>query len=79
MLFLKKFIAGVVFATVAAPILDSLTSVILTGLEVVKGKWTIKITECNQQIQKIGEEVGTGLVHAIGFAAPAEEDDYEDD
>ena len=74
---LKKFIAGMIFATAIAPILDSAAAVIMTGLEVIKGKWTVKITEYNYQIKKIGDEAPT--THAIGFAAPVEKDDYGED
>ena len=74
---LKKFIAGMIFATTIAPILDSAAAVIMTGLEAIKGKWTVKITEYNYQIQKLGDE--STPVRAIGFAAPVEEDDYEED
>ena len=73
---LKKFIAGMIFATAIAPILDSVTSVVLTGLEAIKGKWSVKVTEYNYQIQKLGDEPTSSRV--IGFAAPVEEDDYED-
>ena len=74
---LKKFIAGMIFATAIAPILDSATAVIMTGLEVLKGKWSVKVTEYNYQIQKLGDEPTSSRV--IGFVAPEEEDDYEDD
>ena len=75
---LKKFIAGMIFATAIAPILDSAATVIMTGLETIKGKWTVKITEYNCQIQKIGESE-SNKTRAIGFATPVEEDDYEED
>ena len=55
---LKKFIAGMIFATTIAPILDSAAAVIMTGLEAIKGKWTVKITEYNYQIQKLGGRSG---------------------
>ena len=71
---LKKFIAGMIFATTIAPILDSAAAVIMTGLEAIKGKWTVKITEYNYQIQQIGAEQPSTRV--IGFTAPTEEDDY---
>ena len=66
-----------IFATAIAPILDSAVAVIMTGLEAIKGKWTVKITEYNYQIQKIGGEAPTTRV--IGFATPVEEDDYGED
>lgn len=71
---LKKFLAGVIFATAFAPILDSATAVILTGLEVIKSKLSVKVAEYNYQIQKIGEEPTSSRV--IGFTTPVEEDDY---
>ena len=74
---LKKFIAGIIFATTIAPILDSAAAVVMTGLEAIKGKLTDKITEYNYQIQKLGDEPTSSRV--IGFAAPVEEDDYEED
>ena len=73
---LKKFIAGIIFATTIAPILDSAAAVVMTGLEAIKGKWTVKITEYNYQIQKIGEEPASSRV--IGFITPTEEDDYKE-
>ena len=74
---LKKFIAGMIFATTIAPILDSAAAVIMTGLEAIKGKWTVKITEYNYQIQKLGDESTPPRV--IGFAPPVEKDDYGED
>lgn len=73
---LKKFIAGIIFATTIAPILDSAAAVVMTGLEAIKGKWSVKITEYNYQIQKLGDEPTSSRV--IGFTAPVEEDDYEE-
>ena len=73
---LKKFIAGMIFATTIAPILDSATAVIMTGLEAIKGKWTVKITEYNCQIQKFGDEPVSPRI--VGFAPPAEEDEKDD-
>lgn len=72
--FLKYFIAGMLFATIIGPLLDALLSVIMTGLEVIKGKWTLKITEYNYQIQNIGEEP-IKTPNLIGFSAPIEEDE----
>ena len=63
-----------IFATTIAPILDSAAAVIMTGLEAIKGKWSVKITEYNYQIQKRGDEPVQSRV--IGFAVPTEEDEY---
>jgi len=63
-----------IFATAIAPIVDSAAAVIMTGLEAIKGKWSVKITEYNYQIQKMGNEPTESRV--IGFALPTEEDEY---
>lgn len=63
-----------IFATTIAPIIDSAAAVIMTGLEAIKGKWSVKITEYNYQIQKMGNEPTESRV--IGFALPTEEDEY---
>lgn len=63
-----------IFATAIAPIIDSAAAVIMTGLEAIKGKWSVKITEYNYQIQKMGNEPTESRV--IGFALPTEEDEY---
>jgi hypothetical protein len=73
---LKKFIAGIIFAATIMPILDSVASTIITGLEVLKGKWSIKIAKYNYEIQKIGEEPTS--TYAIGFTSSMKEDDYDD-
>ena len=59
------------------PVLETAASTVMTGLEALKGKWSVKITEYNYQIQKLGDEPTSTRV--IGFAAPTEEVDYEDD
>lgn len=74
---MKTFIAGVVFATAIAPILDSAVSTIMTGLELIKGKWSVKIAEYNCQIQSMSEE--PNKANAIGFAIPEEKDGCIDD
>ena len=66
-----------IFAATIMPILDSAASTIMTGFEAIKGKWTVKITDYNYQIQKIGDEPTPSRV--IGFAAPTEEDECNDD
>ena len=73
---LKKFIAGMIFATTIAPILDSAAAVSITCLESIKGKWAVKITEYNYQIQKLGDEPVSPRV--VGFAPPVEEDGKDD-
>ena len=67
------------FAEFGIPILEGLTTLFLTLLEVGKGRLTLRITEYNKQIQDIAnkEEVST---HAIGFRCdPVEYEEEEDE
>ena len=67
------------FAGFGIPILEGITALFLTLLEVGKGRLTLIITKYNKQIQEIAdkEEVST---HAIGFRCdPVEYDEDEED
>lgn len=66
-----------IFITILSPILDSVAAVIITALEVIKGKLSVKVAEYNKQISKIG--LNEENSHIIGFSIPTEEDGYEDD
>ena len=60
------------------PLLEQLTVLIATGLEVIKGKFTLKITEYNKRISDI-EAGETIIANPIGFTLPEEEDDYDEE
>ena len=80
MLELKYFILGVIFVLFVSPVVEELCGVVLTGLEVIKGKWTLKITKINSQIRKISlEYTDEPHQHQIGFVIPSGEEYYEDD
>lgn len=68
------------FASIVLPIADGVVSVALTGLESLKSSWSIKIAECNNTIQSLGnEEAPTPTTRICGFDIPIEEDeDYDD-
>lgn len=70
-----------IFIAFLYPIGDSLVSLILTFLELVKGKLTLKIAEYNSQIEKLVPDDATSKA-AIGFTIPnteeKEDDGYED-
>ena len=79
--FFQYFILGILFVTVFMPILEQITQIILTLLELVKGKLMIPITKINNTINKMGEEE-IPKSHPIGFAAAfnvEESEDYEDE
>ena len=62
---------------------DSLVSLALTGIEVLKAKLSVKIASSQVEIQELGCEEASPRV--IGFAPPPEEidnpeeEDYEDE
>lgn len=74
---LAYFIIGILFGVFIIPVLDSVVSAILTGIELIKGKWTVQITEYNYQIQKMGNEKSSSA-QVIGFAIPTEEEDEDE-
>lgn len=77
---LLYFLLGVLTYSFVIPIVEQIVSVLLTSLELVKGKLTLKITEVNCQIKKAQESESESKTHAIGFCAPFyEEEDEEED
>ena len=80
---LLYFILGILFVEVAIPIIDSFVSLILTWIEVAKGKASLTITKLSADIQKIQKESAqsddTVAHHVIGFALPDSTEDYEEE
>lgn len=72
------FIFGILFISFIIPILDQILTVILTFLEMIKCKWTLKITETNTLIKKAAEaEEPEEKKYYIGFTVPDGEDDTD--
>ena len=61
------------------PVLDKMLEIILTYLEMVKGKITVKITELKCQIEKLQDEEEETPKNIIGFVVPEEKDDENED
>lgn len=70
------FILGVLTASYIFPILDKVGELILTYLEMLKGKVTVKITQLQAQISKIQNNEKETPVKIVGFVAS--EDENED-
>lgn len=80
MIELQYFILGIVFVLLVSPIVEGLGTLILTGMEVLKGYWTLKITKINMQIRKISLEEDEELPHnPIGFVWPTKEEEEDDE
>ena len=78
---LLYFLAGMLFASFLWPIIDALATVILTWLEVLKGKLSVKLALMQKDVQdKLTPEEPPK--RQIGFCVPApievEEEDEED-
>lgn len=71
------FLLGFGAAAYLFPILDSVASVILSGLEIIRGKASYKIAKINASIEDINQESNKV---PIGFQVPLENDeDYDED
>lgn len=77
---LKYFILGIICVSFISPILESICTIVLSGLEIVKGIFTLKITKINAQIRKSSLDYPDEPPHhQIGFVINNEEEEYEDD
>lgn len=66
------FILGMIAVQALFPILDGLTSTILAGLEVIKGYFSVKISEFNR---KISSEDEPKRKRPMGFVLDQEDED----
>ena len=74
-----NFFLGMMFIYILLPILESLMTVICSGLEVIKAKCNIKITEYNSKISQIDQGLEPSKIRPIGFQyTPVEEEDEEE-
>ena len=73
------FILGIIFIELIIPVIEALTIVIVTALEVAKGKLNMTISNYNIQIQKMAEELEPENSHAIGFVAQNNEPEEEEE
>ncbi len=71
------FILGIIFIAFIYPIGDSLSGLIITFLEMVKGKLAVKLAEYNTQIEKLQNQEQQNT-QAIGFTIPENKEEDED-
>ena len=75
---LTNFLLGMATALVALPIIDSLVSLVLTGIEALKMKIGVSIQKDNQTIQEITTPKEEAR-HIIGFGIPSSEEYVEEE
>lgn len=73
------FILGIIFIELIIPVIEALTIVIVTALEVAKGKLNMIISNYNIRIQKMAEELEPENTHAIGFIVQNNEPEEEEE
>lgn len=71
---MQIFIFGVLFAIFIVPLVEGIRDLILTMIENLKSRMAIRIYKNNQIINAPKEDT-----HVIGFVAPDEEWEEEDD
>lgn len=71
------FILGIIFIAFIYPIGDSLSGLIITFLEMVKGKLAVKLAEYNTQIEKLQNQEQQNT-QAIGFTIPENKEEDKD-
>ena len=72
------FISGVLFALVGLPLIETITSLIMTWLESKKIKHTEIINDGNIRMQKAANRIEE-ITHPIGFTLSEEEEEYTDE
>ena len=75
----RYFLFGITFVTIIIPVLEEISQIIITLLELVKGKITIPITKMNSTIKKIANEEEPYETRAIGFTSSFDEEEDETD
>lgn len=74
------FMLGALFSHFILPILDEGLSLILTRMEIVKGKMSVTLTKINGKIQNAAYPDETSSVDPIGFKyEPPTEEEYEEE
>lgn len=71
---------GALFSHFILPILDEGLSLILTRMEIVKGKMSVTLTKINGKIQNAAYSDETSSADPIGFKyEPPTEEEYEEE
>lgn len=76
---MKKYIFGFLTGICLLPIIDSITELIQTALEISKGKLSKRVLKLNSEIQDLQFALEPIDTHCIGFEAPLNEEYLYDD
>ena len=70
---------GILFYILIIPIVEELATVIVQGLEVIKGFFLVMLNGLQKKIEKSSEEEDKPSVRAIGFAIPDDEEEEDEE
>lgn len=76
---MKKYIFGFLTGICLLPIIDSITELIQTALEIPKGKLSKRVLKLNSEIQDLQFALESIDTHCIGFEAPLNKEYLDDD
>ena len=71
------FFTGIIFVVFIYPCLNTIADIVLTALEVLKGKLVLQVTKTNKEIEK--QQGPQSSSFAIGFTAPPDYSEFEED
>ena len=71
------FLLGILFAGIISPILEEIVTLILSIIEVAKGKCSLKLAKISKEIDNIRQS--TNNSSAIGFIVSEEEEEGSDE
>ena len=74
---MEYFILGMIMVQVLFPLMDGITAVILSGLEALKGYFSIKVSEYNIKIRKMNMQEDVPEMRPIGFTFEEEDEPNE--
>ena len=76
---MKKYILGFVTGVCFLPILDSITSLVQTAIEIPKGILSKEVMKLNNEITELQAQSEPISNSCIGFDIPSSEEYYDED
>ena len=74
---MEYFILAILLIYVIVPVLEGITSLLLTMIETAKGYFGVQIAKYNNSIHNMPEE--NSYTHSIGFSYSTNEEEDEED
>lgn len=79
---LKEYILGIVTVITLLPILEAITEIICSFLEIIKAYSSIKILKLNKNIEELQSDLEPIATSCMGFEIPSgceEDEEWEED